>query len=97
MWSYNAVFDRHAESEGNQVLNELKRRGVADILLCRRPQSLPRGERGDLLADGRADLHRNSDALAETSLRAARELEQSAHRAGSRSRSAPAWRIEAGP
>jgi putative transposase len=46
-----------------QVLNELKQRGVRDILICfvdRLKASLPRRDRGDLSADDGADVHRAS-------------------------------------
>ena len=55
------------ESEGAkfwmQVLNELKQRGVADILLCCVDglEGLPGGDRGDLPAHGRADVRGASD------------------------------------
>ena len=46
-----------------QVLNDLKTRGVRDILirLCRRPDRVPRRDRSDLPEDDSADLHRAPD------------------------------------
>ena len=48
-----------------QVLNDLKPRGVSDILICvrRRADRVPRGDRGDLPEDDRPNVHRPSDPL----------------------------------